>query len=66
MKRLAVVDTGPTPIGDVYGPPEDLEAYVIGALGRGEEVDPVLIALVDEWRANNDRPPLPTQTRGSS
>lgn len=56
MTRLAVVDTGPTPIGDVYGPPEDLEAYIVGALERGEDVDPYLIELVNDWRENNDMP----------
>lgn len=56
--RLVVVDTGPTLLGDLYGPPEELEAYVLGALARGEPVDPTFIVLVNQWRDNNDRPPL--------
>lgn len=62
MKRLDVVDTGSVPLGDAYGPPEELEAYVLGALGRGEPVDPTLIAFVNDWRLNNDQPPLRPST----
>lgn len=58
MKQLDVVVTGPTPLGDIYGPPEELQAYVLAALGRGEEVDPVMIALVEEWRLDSGLPPL--------
>lgn len=58
MKQLPVVVTGPTPLGDIYGPPEELQAYVLGALERGEEVDPVMVALVEEWRLDSGLPPL--------
>lgn len=58
MKQLDVVVTGPTPLGDIYGPPEELQAYVLAALERGEEVDPVMVALVEEWRLDSGLPPL--------
>jgi len=57
-RRIAPVVTGDTPLEDVYGPPEELDAYVQILLDRGEDVDPTFIELVDQWRENNDMPSL--------
>jgi hypothetical protein len=58
-RRLPVVTTADTPIGDLYGPPEELADYVDALRERGEPVPEKFLELLDMWRANNDLPPYP-------
>ena len=56
-RRLDVVTTGETPLGDVYGPPEELQDMVDVMRERGEPIPEEWLRLLDQWRENNDMQP---------
>jgi hypothetical protein len=54
VRRLDVVTTADTPIGDVHGDPQELADLVEVMDANGEPVPNEWRALLDEWRFNNE------------